>query len=241
VPVKLHVHGRAGEYLAPLDRHRIPDACWFEDYSVDFAHRGVHLCTYIPGETRIDLPLGRVYIEGSKGFEIRPVRTTVKVTRKTRRIDVVIEKVLPWREKGWVSADTRVHFLSPPSALLEGAGEGGNVVNLLASQWGELMTNVGDFDGKTTIGSKEVGSEFFAAADAVTILEQLEGALAFLDTIGTRAENDACRRRRLVITSAHRRLHNRMHRLGYYHDHTPATDRAEHHRQRSPRRGRRRG
>ena len=29
--------------------------------------------------------------------------------------------------------------------------------NLLATQLGELMTNVGDFDGKTTFGSKEAG------------------------------------------------------------------------------------
>ena len=72
---------------------------------------------------------------------------------------VEIEKVLPWREKGWVTADTHVHFLSPTSALLEGAAEGVNVINLLASQWGELMTNVGDFDGRNTWGSRETGGE----------------------------------------------------------------------------------
>jgi hypothetical protein len=58
-----------------------------------------------------------------------------------------------------VTADTHVHFLSPMSALLEGAAEGVNVVNLLASQWGELMTNVGDFDGQNTWGSRENGGD----------------------------------------------------------------------------------
>ncbi|MFN2286423.1 MAG: hypothetical protein ACK2UQ_18545, partial [Anaerolineae bacterium] len=159
VAVKLHVHGEADEYLAPVDRHRIVNPSWFEDYSVDFTHRGLHQCTYIPGETVIDLPLGTVYIEVSKGFEIRPVRKVVEVTAETTEIGIEIEKVLPWRERGWVTADTHVHFLSPMSALLEGAGEGVNVVNLLASQWGELMTNVGDFDGKNTWGSKETGGE----------------------------------------------------------------------------------
>ncbi len=144
VAVKLHVHGGSGEYLAPQDRHRIPNPAWFEDFSVDFTHLGTHHCTYIPGETRITLPLGQVYIELSKGFEIRPVRKIFTVTQATEEVTVEIEKVLPWREKGWVTADTHVHFLSPTSALLEGAGEGVNVVNLLASQWGELMTNVGD-------------------------------------------------------------------------------------------------
>jgi hypothetical protein len=172
VPVKLHVHGEWGEYLAPVDRHRILNPAWFEDYSVDFFHLAQpqlgmafrepihgHSCTYIPGETNIDLPLGKVYIEVSKGFEIRPVRKVVEVTPSSREIVLEIEKVLPWREKGWVTADTHVHFLSPMSALLEGSAEGVNVVNLLASQWGELMTNVGDFDGQTTWGSQEAGGD----------------------------------------------------------------------------------
>jgi hypothetical protein len=167
VSVKLHVHGEWGEYLAPTDRHRILNPAWFEDYSVDFYHGGTwdgggvktHACTYIPGETTIDLPLGDVYVEVSKGFEIRPVRQVIEVTPATREITIEIEKVLPWREKGWVTADTHVHFLSPMSALLEGAAEGVNVVNLLASQWGELMTNVGDFDGRTTWGSVEAGGD----------------------------------------------------------------------------------
>ena len=159
VAVKLHVHGEAGEYLAPIDRHRIPDPAWFEDYSVDFSHLGRHHCTYIPGEADVDLPLGRVYVEVSKGFEIRPVRKVCRVTRRTREITIEIDRVLPWRRKGWVTADTHVHFLSPPSAMLEGAAEGVNVVNLLASQWGELMTNVGDFDGRTTWGSRQAGGD----------------------------------------------------------------------------------
>ena len=161
VPVKLHVHGAAGEYLAPVDRHRILNPAWFEDYSVDFAHYSwgpdLHACTYIHGETTLSLPLGKIFLEVSKGFEIRPVRRTVAVSADTEEITIEVEKVLPWREKGWVTADTHVHFLSPVSALLEGSAEGVNVINLLASQWGELMTNVGDFDGQTTWGAKEAG------------------------------------------------------------------------------------
>ena len=157
VPVRLHVHGQAGEYLPPVDRHRIPNPLWFEDYSCDFFSDGKHACTYISGETTIDLPVGDVFVEVSKGFEIRPVRKVCKVTKTTTTITLTVEKVLGWRERGWVTADTHVHFLSPRTAQLEGEAEGVNVVNLLASQWGELMTNVGDFDGKTTYGSKEAG------------------------------------------------------------------------------------
>ncbi len=159
VPVKLHVHGEAGEYLAPVDRHRYPNVQWYEDWSVDYINPNAHNCTYIPGETTLDLPLGRVYIEVSKGFEIAPVRKVVNVGKATREITLTLERVLHWREQGWVTADTHVHFLSPTSAHLEGSAEGVNVVNLLASQWGELMTNVGDFDGKNTYGSPECGGD----------------------------------------------------------------------------------
>lgn len=159
VAVKLHIHGEAGEYLPPADRHRIPNPYWFEDYSPDYIANGVHFCTYIDGETRVKLPLGNVYVEVSKGFEIKPIRAVYNITPESSEIIIEVEHVLPWREKNWVSADTHVHFLSPHTALLEGAGEGVNVVNLLASQWGELFTNVGDFDGITTLGSKETGGD----------------------------------------------------------------------------------
>jgi hypothetical protein len=159
VPVKFHAHGESGEYLAPVDRHRLPNCEWFEDYSADFVHRATHTCTYIPGETLVNLPPGKVYLEISKGFEIAPIRKTVEITGATEVITVEIEKALNWREKGWVTADTHVHFLSPVTAMLEGSAEGVNIINLLASQWGELMTNVGDFDGKTTFGSKKSGGD----------------------------------------------------------------------------------
>ena len=196
VPVKLHVHGERGEYLAPIDRHRILNPAWFEDYSVDISHLAqnepghAHHCTYIPGETRIDLPLGQVYVEVSKGFEIRPVRKVVEVTPATQQIVIEIEKVLPWREKGWVTADTHVHFLSPVSAVLEGSAEGVNVINLLASQWGELVTNVGDFDGKTTWGSKDAGGSGLFQSDGEYLVrvgtENRQHVLGHISLLGYR-------------------------------------------------------
>ena len=73
------------------------------------------------------------------------------------------------------------------------------------------------------------GSPMLAAADAVTILEQIEGALAYLDTVGTRAEDAAYKRMRLALTSSYRSLHNRMHEQGYFHNHSPVSDHPEHH------------
>ena len=85
------------------------------------------------------------------------MRTSVEVGPETDELVFELERVLRWRERGWVTADTHVHFLSPQTALLEGRAEDVNVVNLLASQWGEMFTNVGDFDGKTTFGAEDLG------------------------------------------------------------------------------------
>jgi len=154
VAVRLHLHGAAGEYLPPRGYHRKVNRVWHQDNYAEFAS-GENQYAYVDGECVADLPLGTVYVEISRGYEIAPVRTTVEVTPETDELVFELERVLRWRERGWVTADTHVHFLSPQTALLEGKAEGVNVVNVLASQWGELFTNVGDFDGKTTFGADE--------------------------------------------------------------------------------------
>jgi hypothetical protein len=58
-----------------------------------------------------DLPFGQVFIEISRGYEVAPIRTSFTVTPETDEITFELERVLRWREKGWVSADTHVHFL----------------------------------------------------------------------------------------------------------------------------------
>ncbi|WP_202865913.1 CehA/McbA family metallohydrolase [Paenibacillus contaminans] len=156
IAAKIHVHGSFGEYIAPINGHRLPNSHWFEDYGAEYVQQ-FHYSAYIDGEAEFKLPLGTVFVEITKGFEIRPIRRSYTVTDETDLITVELERVLPWRQKGWVTADTHVHFLSPQTALLEGEAEGINVVNLLTSQWGEMFSNLGDFDGRTTIGSKENG------------------------------------------------------------------------------------
>jgi hypothetical protein len=106
-------------------------------------------------------------------------------------------------------------------------GAGSWSVRLDSSSWLALLVR-GHYSDKPPIvvaHSSPVmvdvtGTQLLAPADAVTILEQVEGALAYLDTIGTRAEAQAYQRMRLVLQSAYRSLHNRMHREGFFHDHT---------------------
>ncbi len=158
VAVRIHFHGANGEYLPPRGNHRKVNPHWFEDNYGEFVN-GHNQYAYINGECVIDLPLGEVYVEISKGYEIKPLRTKVSIGVETTALTFTLKRVLHWREQGWVTADTHVHFLSPTTALLEGAAEGVNVVNLLASQWGEMFSNVSDFDGKTTLGAKEFGGD----------------------------------------------------------------------------------
>jgi len=158
VPVRIHLHGAHGEYLPPRGRHRKVNPHWFEDNYGEFVN-GRNQYSYIDGHCEVDLPLGEVYVEITKGYETAPIRTKVVIGPETDELTFELERVLPWREKGWVTADTHVHFLSPSTALLEGQAEDVHVVNLLASQWGEMYSNVSDFDGKTTLGAKEFGGD----------------------------------------------------------------------------------
>jgi hypothetical protein len=152
------MHGQAGEYLPPRGYHRKVNGGWFEDNYAEFVNGQNQYC-YIPGQCVADLPLGRIWVEITRGYEVQPWRGSVEVTSETDELVFELDRVLRWREKGWVTADTHVHFLSPQTALLEGQAEGVNVVNLLASQWGEMFSNVGDFDGKTTIGARDFGGD----------------------------------------------------------------------------------
>lgn len=158
VPVRFHLHGEAGEYLPPRGHHRLVNRYWYEDNAAEFVN-GRNQYSYVDGECVVDLPLGRVYPDISRGYEITPLRTSFEVTPETTEVDFRVERTLDWRARGWVTADTHVHFLSPQVALLEGKAEGVNVVNLLAAQWGEMFSNVGDFDGRTTFGARDFGGD----------------------------------------------------------------------------------
>jgi len=158
VAVRIHFHGASGEYLPPRGNHRKVNPYWFEDNYGEFVN-SKNQYAYIHGECEVEVPMGEVFVEITRGYEIKPIRTSFEVTTETDEFSFELERVLKWYEKGWVTADTHVHFLSPQTALLEGSAEGVNVVNLLASQWGEMFSNVTDFDGRTTLGAKDFGGE----------------------------------------------------------------------------------
>lgn len=158
VAARLHIHGPHGEYLPPRGHNRKVNVGVFEDKFAEFAN-DLNQYAYVNGECTVDLPLGSVFVEITRGFEVQPIRRIVEIDGKTDSLTFDLDNVLRWREQGWVTSDTHVHFLSPQTAVLEAQAEGVNVVNLLASQWGELFHNVSDFDGRTTLGSKDLGGD----------------------------------------------------------------------------------
>jgi hypothetical protein len=145
-PTRIHFRGKHGEYLAPYGHHTDVNERWFEDYGGDLKLQGTNYA-YVPGRFQIDLPVGEVYVEISKGFEYAPVRRKLDIKPGQREVTLSIGRMTNLRERGWVTADTHVHFISPQTAWLEGQGEGLNLINLLASQWGKLFTNVADITG----------------------------------------------------------------------------------------------
>ena len=68
------------------------------------------------------------------------------------------------------------------------------------------------------------GKSIYSQADATTILEQIEGAIAYLDTIAPRPEATRLKQMRATLEAAHNRLHQQMHKNGVYHDHSPLHD-----------------
>ena len=65
------------------------------------------------------------------------------------------------------------------------------------------------------------GRRPFKQADALAVLEQIEGAIAFIDTLAPRPEAQRYKKIRATVEAAHNRLHQLMHRQGIYHEHTP--------------------
>jgi hypothetical protein len=121
-------------------------------------------------------------------------------------------------------------------AVSEWKGSGSWSSKIAKSSWMALLVR-GKYPDKPEIIAahtspvmiKVKDSPMLMAADALTILDQVEGAMAYLDTIGTRAEEIVFKRMKMVLTTAHRTIHNRLHEMGYYHQHTSLNDHPEHH------------
>jgi hypothetical protein len=169
-----------------------------------------------------------------------PMGTSIEMTSSGGTVDVT------WQVASVTVPMSRVELvvngeICESQAVAPDQASGSWSVKVDKSCWLALLVRGGYADKHPTSGQQMIaahsspvmivveGSPMLAAADAVTILEQIEGAMAYLDTVGTRKDDVAYKRMRLVLEAAHRSLHNRMHQQGKYHDHTPVADHPEHH------------
>jgi hypothetical protein len=162
-PVRLAFCSKEGRYIPPYGHRTEVNNAWFQDYGADLKVMDTPFA-YVDGTFQIELPVGEVYVEISKGFEYQAIRKKVTIDAHQRELRLEIPRFEDLRSQGWATADVHVHFMVPTTAVLEGQAEGLNLINLLAAQWGDLFTNVGDFfqgpltsrDGETILW---VGSE----------------------------------------------------------------------------------
>jgi hypothetical protein len=143
-PVRLAFRSADGRYIPPYGHRTEVNDGWFQDYGGDLKLMNSSFA-YIDGTFQVELPVGDVYVEMTKGFEYEAVRRRLEIKSSQRELKLQISRIADLSSQGWMNADTHVHFLSPSTAILEGQAEGLNLINLLAAQWGDMFSNVSDF------------------------------------------------------------------------------------------------
>jgi hypothetical protein len=133
-PVRLRLTGAEGEYFAPHGR-----LCEFatdpgQDVGGNVLLDHKSWC-YVDGTCEVELPPGPLVVEAVKGFEFVPLRQEIDLKPGQLSLRVTLDRWIDLRRDHWYTGDTRVFFLPPHAALLEGAAEDLAVVNLLAAEW----------------------------------------------------------------------------------------------------------
>jgi hypothetical protein len=94
---------------------------------------------------------------------------------------------------------------------------------------GSLRAREGDIAAHTSAVQVVTGDKpIFSHPDALAVLEQIEGSLAFVDTIAPRPDAQRYKLLRTSLEAAHAKLHNRLHAQSLMHRHTPLQMHAGH-------------
>jgi hypothetical protein len=143
---RVHIGDASGSYWPPRGHQKNIRVGWREDVGGDVRIDG-KTWAYVPADFTADLPLGQHTVTVMKSMEFAPSSATISVGERAQHVVLAVERLRDMNGSGWYSGDTHVHFLDDHSALLEGRAEDLNVVNVLATRWGELVTNVGQVTG----------------------------------------------------------------------------------------------
>jgi hypothetical protein len=132
-PVCIRLSTPSGEYCPPLGRLAEFATGRNQDLGGNLLW-GMKPYAYLDGSCEVRLPPGTILVEVQKGPEYLPLRREVSLGVGQLALRLAVERWTDWRQQGWYSGDTRVHFLPPHAALLEAAAEDVAVVNLLATE-----------------------------------------------------------------------------------------------------------
>src|SRR5215213_4240611 len=132
-PVRVRIGGPNGEYYHPLGRP--PDFPVGRNEDVGgHVYLNQKRYAYIDGGAEFPLPAGvPLSVEIAKGPAYLPVRETVTLGEGQLTLRYSVRRSADERWTDLVAVDSRGHFLTPHSAQLEGAAEGLDLVNLLAT------------------------------------------------------------------------------------------------------------
>jgi hypothetical protein len=101
---------------------------------------------YIDGACEVPLPAGvTLRVQATKGPEYVPLDETVTLGAGQIALRFAMTRWTDAHCDGWVSVDTRCHFLTPHAALLEAQAEGLDVVNLLAAPFPVLALDANTY------------------------------------------------------------------------------------------------
>lgn len=156
-PVPCRVHFRSPRGV-PYQPHGHDNRVAFEEGSWNIDVGGdVRLAqtTYaaINGTCEGWLPQGDVIVDVVRGFEYEPLRTVVQIAPGQQELRLELRRWISMTDHGWYSGDSHVHFLSTAASLREQMAEDLNVVNVLATQWGNFCTGAEEFTGEPVISA----------------------------------------------------------------------------------------
>jgi hypothetical protein len=150
LPCRIRFQDADGIPFAPYGHHAVINAggnTWNLDIGGD-VRLGARTYAQIDGHCEGWLPVGRLRVEVARGFEYEPICQDIDISADQARLDLRLHRIADMRAKGFLSADTHVHFVSTQGAEFEARAEGLDIVHLLLSQWGHLHTSTEEFLGR---------------------------------------------------------------------------------------------
>jgi hypothetical protein len=143
--VRVRVTGPDGTHYPPLGRAAEFPAGRNEDVG-GHLKLGRERWWYIDGACELPLPAGvPLRVQATKGPEFARLDETVTLGAGQISLRFALARWADRHADGWVSVDTRCHFLTPHAALLEAEAEGIDVVNLLAAPFPVLALDANTY------------------------------------------------------------------------------------------------